>query len=123
MLANDEGDSDALPNSFDYGHLSEQLFPSGNETMQETTMSALLANLPERLRAWSLCETYIEHAGWMFRPLLREEIVNDVLTPIYKLVQEATPDEPASISPHKLAVLYLIFAMGALLDLTLEPSQ
>lgn len=111
-----------MPVSAEVAHLSE-LFPFGASSTSDTAMSVLLSHLPERLRAWSLCETYIEHGGWLFRPVLRDEIINDFLTPIYKLVQEPNPDDTSTITPHKLAVLYLIFSMGALLDLTLDPCE
>ena len=84
-------------------------------------MDFLFSCLPPRPRAWALCETYMEQASWIFRPLKRDEIIDDVLTPIYnaKKEREENSEAPQNISPHKMAVLFMIFASGALVDLTL----
>ncbi|KAF8639464.1 hypothetical protein AX16_010317, partial [Volvariella volvacea WC 439] len=100
------------------------IFPFRSEGSLEQSMELLLNHLPPYPRAWSLCETYIEHASWAFRPLKRDEIINHVLTPIYKHMKEAPvagSNSQYAISPHQLAVLFMIFALGALVDLTLEP--
>lgn len=105
------------------------MFPVGTGSTPESetyqnAMGMLFECLPPRPRAWSLCETYMEQASWLFRPVRREEIIDDILTPIYNALKEReNPDctEKTHISPHKFAVLYLIFAQGALVDLTLQP--
>lgn len=53
----------------------------------------------------------------------RDEIIEDILTPIYQYVKD-TEDPTVTYelippSPHKVAVLYILFALGALVDLTL----
>ncbi|TFK50007.1 hypothetical protein OE88DRAFT_1661491 [Heliocybe sulcata] len=80
--------------------------------------------LPPQTRAWSLCETYFEHASWFYSACTRDEVVNDVMAPVYKMVKDRThPDfnsgHLSSIDPHVIAVLYFVFAIGALMDLTL----
>jgi hypothetical protein len=90
----------------------------------EMAMSMLFSSLPPRPRAWALCETYMEQGSWIFRPLKRDEIIDDILTPIYNA--KKARDDPNSeatkhISAHKMAVLFMIFASGALVDLTLPP--
>ncbi|CAK5262741.1 unnamed protein product, partial [Mycena citricolor] len=55
-------------------------------------------------------------------------IIEDFLTPIYKSSRERriwteASDFPHAISPHRLAVLFMVFALGALVDLTLEPDS
>lgn len=106
-----------------------KMFPVGSgcapeSEIAENAMDMLFESLPPRPRAWSLCETYMEQASWLFRPLRREEIIDDLLTPIYN-AKEEREDPNCSVrtqtSPHKFAVLYLIFAQGALVDLTLPP--
>ncbi|KAG6837547.1 hypothetical protein H0H93_007728 [Arthromyces matolae] len=97
--------------------------PTSPEKYEEA-LDILFGYLPSQPRAWSLCETYIEHASWAFRPLKRDEIIDDTLSPIYKSLKERRATNfpgPHTIFPHKLAVLFLIFALGALVDLTLEP--
>lgn len=90
----------------------------------EQAIDILFACLPPRPRAWTLCETYMEHASWIFRPLKRDEIIDDILTPIYNI--KAERDDPnientTAVSAHKMAALFMIFAQGALVDLTLPP--
>ncbi|KAF9469100.1 fungal-specific transcription factor domain-containing protein [Collybia nuda] len=117
-------ESDESPQlSLEIARLSNA-FPFGAEGNVDRAMDLLFSHLPSQPRAWSLCETYMEHAAWVFRPLKRDEIVNDVLSPIYKAQKERKVSGSAcsfNISSHKLAVLFLVFALGALVDLTLEP--
>ena len=90
----------------------------------KTAMNILFAGLPPRPRAWALCETYMEQASWIFRPIKRDEIIDDILTPIYnvKKARDDSNSEPTTnITPHKIAALFMIFASGALVDLTLPP--
>ncbi|KAG7449259.1 uncharacterized protein BT62DRAFT_1053666 [Guyanagaster necrorhizus] len=90
----------------------------------EKALDSLIDHLPERPRAWALCETYLEHAAWSFRPVQRDEIVDDILTPIYRCARErknGAVSAAQTISSHKLAVLFIFFAIGSLVDLTLEP--
>jgi hypothetical protein len=101
-------------------------FPFGAEDATENTLDAILNHLPPQPRAWSLYEVYEEHASWIFAPLKREEVIDDILSPIYKAVKEKQTSGSSaieSISRHKLAVLFFIFALGALVDLTLEPCK
>lgn len=102
-------------------------FPFGVEESGEAILELLINHLPPQTRAWSLCETYLEHVAWTFRPLKRDEIVDEILLPIYKSIKEKESqpiaDTTLAVSPHKLGVLFMIFAVGALLDLTLEPCK
>ncbi|KAG6902306.1 hypothetical protein C0995_001916 [Termitomyces sp. Mi166 len=97
--------------------------PNSPETY-EKALDVLFGYLPSQPRAWSLCETYMEHVSWAFRPMKRDEIIDETLSPIYKSMKERRSTDspgPHTIFPHKLAVLFLVFALGALVDLTLEP--
>lgn len=101
-------------------------FPFGADGSIEKGLDLLFEYLPSQPRAWSLCETYMEQAAWSFRPIKRDQIIDDILSPVYKIVKEkqflgSTNDR--AISPHRLAVLFLVFALGALVDLTLEPRK
>lgn len=85
-------------------------------------MAMLFDGLPSRARAWSLCETFLEHSTFHFQVCTRQELIDDFLTPIFnaKMNREDCTSEPCiKISPHKLAFMYLIFAHGILADLTL----
>ncbi|KAG6813503.1 hypothetical protein H0H92_010528 [Tricholoma furcatifolium] len=104
-------------------------FPFGGRDSSESvdkSLDLLFGYLPSQPRAWSLCETYMEHGLWAFRPIKRDEIIDEILSPVYKSLKERQATDspgPHTISPHKLAVLFLVFAIGALVDLTLEPHS
>jgi hypothetical protein len=73
------------------------------------------------MRAWALCETYFEQFAWSFSPLRRDELVDEYMSPVYKFLKEgSSEDPPASITPHKCAVLFIVFCIGSWVDLTLE---
>jgi len=118
------GESDrVLPVSSEISGLS-RAFPFGVEGDSDKAMYLLFDSLPAQPRAWSLCETYMEHAAWIFQPIKRDELIDDILTPIYRSMKRRSTTEspdPREICPHKLAVLFLVFALGASVDLTLEP--
>ncbi|KAF7985873.1 hypothetical protein HWV62_43740 [Athelia sp. TMB] len=95
--------------------------PPGPEA-SENAMIMLLSFLPPRHRATSLCETFLEKAAWLFRPVKRDELMQDILTPIYAAKEaQGNPLRVSTInvSPHQLSTLYSIFALGALVDLSL----
>lgn len=88
----------------------------------QSILGSLLSLLPPYPRASALCETYMEHAAWIFRPIRREELIDDILSPVYALAQKRqsnTPESKAECPEHTIAALYMVFAQGALMDLTL----
>ncbi|KAI9062771.1 hypothetical protein FKP32DRAFT_1758891 [Trametes sanguinea] len=96
----------------------------------DALLEKLEAHLPPQTRAWALCETYLEHLSWWCRPIKRDELIDDILVPIYSSVKDPTkhsyhkdagPDEGRC--PHLLAVLFFVFALGSLVDLTLPPCS
>lgn len=95
--------------------------PTGPETF-ESAMTMLFSCLPSRPRAWALCETFLEQGSWLFRPVQRAELIHDIMSPVYAAKEDR--ENPlcmtlTEISPHKLSILYSIFALGCLVDLTL----
>ncbi|KZP26863.1 hypothetical protein FIBSPDRAFT_731858, partial [Athelia psychrophila] len=90
----------------------------------QDTIATLLNCLPSTPRAWSLLEAYMESASWVFQPVNREHLIEDFLTPIYNAKKEhedPVVNSKVQISPHKLAVLFLVMAIGANVDFTLPP--
>ncbi|KIM68627.1 hypothetical protein SCLCIDRAFT_13431 [Scleroderma citrinum Foug A] len=85
-------------------------------------MDSLFGFLPPYPRATTLCETYMENSAWIFRPISREELIDEILVPVYALAKQKTQatQETEEVSPHTLSVLYMVFAHGALTDLTLS---
>lgn len=86
----------------------------------ELVLYELIRSLPDKLRAWTLCETYLEQGCWNANIISREELIDDMMTPIYHFVEHELDDpQPLPFSAHKLGVFYLILALGALVDLTI----
>ncbi|KAF5369994.1 hypothetical protein D9758_001145 [Tetrapyrgos nigripes] len=103
-----------------------RLFPMSTEMCSEKLMDTLFSYLPDQPRAWALCETYLEQAAWAFQPMRRDEIIDELLTPVYRALKAKTSEADQSsdmetLSPHKLSALYIVFSLGALVDMTLEP--
>lgn len=108
-------------------HLSG-MFPMGvgdTTTCQRygDTMDILFDCLPPTTRAWSLLEIYMKRGGAVFQPIKRDHLIEDFLTPIYNLQKEREDrvgKDSIQISPHKIAVLFLIFAIAVRIDFTLQ---
>ncbi|KAF7313707.1 Zn(2)-C6 fungal-type domain-containing protein [Mycena chlorophos] len=120
-------DDEFPPLSLEIARLSNS-FPFSAGGPPGRALDLLFDYLPEQPRAWALCETYMEQCSWQFRPISREEMIDEFLTPIYKSARDrknwqGENDFPHTISPHRLSVLFLMFALGALVDLTLEPHN
>ncbi|KAK7686316.1 hypothetical protein QCA50_010540 [Cerrena zonata] len=89
----------------------------------DVVLTKIEKHLPPHPRAWALCEAYLEHFSWWFRPIKRDELIDEFLTSIYKCVGDPASrgylPKHGTRCPHRLAVLYFILAVGALVDLTL----
>lgn len=77
------------------------------------------SHLPPWNRAIALADTYFEQVSWIFRGVTKIQLRDDMLPFIYGK-QKPTPGEDYS-SPHDLALVFMIFAMGALVQA--EPSN
>ncbi|KAJ6573398.1 hypothetical protein DFH09DRAFT_1457350 [Mycena vulgaris] len=80
----------------------------------EQALTQLFVRLPSKLRASQLCEAYFENGCWSGTPIMRDELV-ELLAQVYSSF--SAPDPACSV--HQVAVLYGVFALGALVDLTL----
>lgn len=76
--------------------------------------------LPSWERALELSKTYLDQAAWLFHAISRTQLIDEMLPVIYK---KQPPSDPAHeySGPHDLAVLFMVFSVGALVDLTQEP--
>ncbi|KAJ3528129.1 hypothetical protein NM688_g8035 [Phlebia brevispora] len=74
----------------------------------EKIMDKLESYLPPQPRAWALCETYLEQFTWWF-PLADPS----------KFAYHRKSDNESTRCPHLLATLFMVLAVGALVDLTL----
>jgi hypothetical protein len=102
-------------------------FPFGMANAVDDALEALLLLLPAQPRAWTLCETYYEHGAWIMEHIRRDELIDEILSPVYKYIKSLDGNmsglSSCPVSPHQLAVLYGIFSVGTLMDLTLPPMH
>ncbi|KAJ8076435.1 hypothetical protein PM082_000858 [Marasmius tenuissimus] len=91
------------------------------------SLSVIIDYLPENARARSLCEVFLTQTSWSPRLVMRDELIDDILTPVYAYIESKLThrapieDEALPVSPHRLAVLFLVLALGTLVDPTLKP--
>jgi len=87
--------------------------------------------LPPYERASELCDLYIKHGSYFFRPIKPDDLLEGLFPAIYnkrKDQSQALDSAHATeghtrdgYTPHALATLYFVFALGCLLDLTRAP--
>ncbi|THH08783.1 hypothetical protein EW145_g2474 [Phellinidium pouzarii] len=134
--------------SSDIGYLSKT-FPFTPLLLSvDEIQDAIEDMLPSYERASALAEAYLENVSWFFRPVNREQIMEELIPAVYKNWHKtslsAKPDSTPSPSvastsnspaetdyddsprqprtdPHVLALLLTVFAAGAVADLTLPP--
>ncbi|KAL4249930.1 hypothetical protein ABKN59_002009 [Abortiporus biennis] len=112
--------SPPLPGESAYFSAAFPLTPMGPPG---AVLELIESHLPSWERACHLCEVYIEHAGWLFRGVTRQQLLVEMLPSIYKrpTVGGASPPKDEYNGPHDLALLYVIYGIGALMDLNQEP--
>ncbi|KAL5487469.1 hypothetical protein ACEPAI_5577 [Sanghuangporus weigelae] len=88
--------------------------------------------LPPYNRATALVEAYLTNLSWFFRPVEREEIMEELIPLVYKRRRPHSVSSCSGTSsdssgghtrtdPHALGLLLSIFAVGAVADMTLPP--
>ncbi|KAH8111005.1 fungal-specific transcription factor domain-containing protein [Phellopilus nigrolimitatus] len=100
------------------------LMPPNNSKAQ--VLAIIESYMPPFMRASSLCETYLENFSWIMRVAERPQIFEELLPCCYRrggsnATAQLQPNEFGETNAHELALLLMIFATGALADLTLPP--
>ncbi|KAJ7035697.1 fungal-specific transcription factor domain-containing protein [Mycena alexandri] len=75
--------------------------------------ATLLNLLPRTSMAQRFCEIYYRHAAWMYTPIGESDFYQTIFQPIY----DPNSASYESVSSHNLAVLYMVLALGTLVDL------
>ena len=95
-----------------------QAFPFNPRTSGLTVRKIIQTYFPSRERAEYLVKTYREQAGWLFQSVTPEQIMGEIFPEYYH-----TPI-PTDDKPHQqVALLFLIFAIGTLVDLNQAPEN
>ena len=84
-----------------------------------------MESLPDSAKASALCESYISGYTWFFRPLSRDELFQELLTPVLSHRSPGGhPDASQSLAqPHRMAVLFFVFAVAASMDQSYVPES
>ncbi|KAI5992291.1 hypothetical protein F5J12DRAFT_786194 [Pisolithus orientalis] len=77
--------------------------------------------LPTWEQAHRLVEAYLEEATWLFHNVSKDQILFELLPAYY--VNNIPHVAQADSNPHRLCLLFLIFAIGALLDASQKPGN
>ncbi|EGO01060.1 hypothetical protein SERLA73DRAFT_51188 [Serpula lacrymans var. lacrymans S7.3] len=110
-------DASYLPDEINVFYKSFPLTPSGIPIAPVQSM--IESFLPEIGRATLLCETFTEHLTWMFHIVSRRHIIIELIPAVYKHLRN--PSQSREYGPHDLALLFIVLAIGALVDFTLPP--
>ncbi|KAF7364349.1 Zn(2)-C6 fungal-type domain-containing protein [Mycena sanguinolenta] len=95
-------------------------FPFSDQNLNwdvDQALDQLFAHLPLEQRAWHLCDIYYRNGGWTGMPVLQSQTI-ELLSLIYHNIG-TEDDGQGSATAHQMAVLFLVFALGALVDLDL----
>ncbi|KAG1747737.1 fungal-specific transcription factor domain-containing protein [Suillus paluster] len=110
--------SPGLPQEF---RMFSQAFPFTPMGPVAAVQDLIESHLPPMERAKYLAQTYLEQAGWLFRSVSQDQVMEELL-PIYYSNGPAPPSDETK-GAHDLGLLLLVFAVGALVDLAQEPSN
>ncbi|BEJ05387.1 hypothetical protein CcaverHIS641_0212040 [Cutaneotrichosporon cavernicola] len=83
-----------------------------------TTMAYLLSRLPPREEAKAFTDSYYRYFAWQYDVVPRQ-----YYEPIFERVYASLESNIEAASPQELALLYIVFAMGALYSLELPPND
>lgn len=86
---------------------------------RDRIIAAIETRLPSYDRATALVEAYLQHVSLFFRPVKREQIMEELI-PTFYMHRKGEQRDSSEIVEHQLALLLAVFACGAAGDLTLE---
>lgn len=77
----------------------------------------LLGQLPSREQAWALSDSYFRNGSWMYCVIKRTTFDADFFPRAYP----GAGTRGGPMSPHALALFFMVLALGALFDLNSAP--
>ncbi|THH09731.1 hypothetical protein EW145_g1797 [Phellinidium pouzarii] len=95
----------------------------------EDLRSTLIAALPDAPTARALVDLYFSNAAWMYYPIPKDQFDKLIFSRVYPYSSAGSPGNDAetdrdtgSYESHRLALLYIVLAVGILVDLN-RPSH
>ncbi|KAF8842829.1 hypothetical protein BDN67DRAFT_925562 [Paxillus ammoniavirescens] len=108
-----EIDTSHLPSEINIFVKAFPLTPSGIPTAPVQKM--IESYLPPLPRATSLSETFLKSLSWMVNIVSRQQVLGILVPSVYRHTSGQTA-EPRTYGPHDLALLFIVLAIGALVD-------
>ncbi|KZP16299.1 hypothetical protein FIBSPDRAFT_921010 [Athelia psychrophila] len=105
--------------------LFSQSFPFTPLGPAAAVQEVIEGHLPLWEHAVHLVDSFLDRAGWLFRTVSPEQIHGEMLPSFYERPALSSSPAPQNdhTGPHDLSLLYMVFAVGALVDLRQEPSN
>ncbi|KAG6848803.1 hypothetical protein H0H93_013878, partial [Arthromyces matolae] len=93
----------------------------------EGVQGLIASHLPSYLTATILVQTYLQQCSWLFHGVTKEQL-EEMVEEIYSRADPRPAEEPVNreshySGPHDLALLFIIFAVGALVQPPRSPSS
>ncbi|KAL5507235.1 hypothetical protein ACEPAH_6691 [Sanghuangporus vaninii] len=116
--------------SSESGHFSREIIHSSRsfpfaplflDQSEESLLSQLISYLPPFERATALYEAFFGNLSWLFAPVDRSSFVSEIVSLFYPCRKPAPPGSIHAEHAHDLALLFVLFACGAVGDLTQNP--
>ncbi|KAF7305826.1 Zn(2)-C6 fungal-type domain-containing protein [Mycena chlorophos] len=90
-----------------------------------SSLAQLCTHLPPQPRAWALCERFFQNGCWTIMPIMQDEAI-EVLARVYQPQHQSqaagtSTSTTPPMSARQMAVVFLVLASGALVDLKLPP--
>ena len=96
------------------------LFRSVNQE-EDALFSQLVSYIPPYERATALYEAFFTNLSWLISPIERSHFVSEIIPLFYPDRKAILPKSVPSHHAHDLALLFVLFACGAVGDLTQHP--
>ncbi|KAI0321025.1 fungal-specific transcription factor domain-containing protein [Amylostereum chailletii] len=122
LLQNEEGSGEedeagasevSMPNDVTWLSHSFPFTQTLDHATAEHLRATIISRLPDASKARHLIDIYYQHAGWMYRPVDPTEM-EAIFIRVYEPQVSLELD---TIQSHRVAVIYMMLAIGALMDL------
>ncbi|KZT08809.1 uncharacterized protein LAESUDRAFT_648494 [Laetiporus sulphureus 93-53] len=112
-----------MPCSAPYPRISEELVKEANMELDiacsnRPVQQQILTHLPPLSQACHLCEIFLEYGQFMWYPIPRDELFDEIMGRVYQSV----PEQVCSLSStHATSLLFMVFALTTLFDPSMPP--
>ncbi|KAF9476029.1 hypothetical protein BDN70DRAFT_996004 [Pholiota conissans] len=91
--------------------LSKEVALPDSPIRDDDLLSEILDLLPQQSKAQHLCDLYLEYGKYLYSPISRNELLDDILAVVYKAKQYNGFDHF-----HSLSLLFIVFAIAELFN-------